>query len=432
MVRQEAYSTYTKEHHYIVAQEETIFTSQKINPNANLGDSSIYFNDEENELYEFPLDSEGFLSTQFNETAKIPTEFKIHSSSIKNMLYRAKKLEKWEHKTLNIPAIINGAYHTLKAILKNKLEQEYFSIDDISCFPYGYITKDGSPIGEIIHLFHSIKSLTQAHQRDYLTLFGLNKEVYPFITLKTFSDSYPENIHKKLDTIALMREVSPKERAWNLQVRNWGAQYYCNKQGMVSKAGILMAFVSLLWTEGIKICHMNNTHIPFMDNEIFNSTHAYYDILNNRLSFETYIQTAIQKNGHLAYDIVAALRLKKKGISNHELALLDYKYIHPDRVNTLRESTVIENFIVTDRLFNMGYEFDSESQKKYFDINKFLKKIFINTSKLNKHAADDRERLLHRAYHQFEIYGLPHNTLKALHKIFANDIQELQNIFTEN
>ena len=111
-----------------------------------------------NEVLGYKVDSEGYFTSDFNEAAGIPKDYKIHSSTMQslvksqttayNLFYPA------NFQSIDIAKTIGNAYKIVSQLLEKSPElasKESFSQDDLATyFPRNYITNDA---GEVVRTY---------------------------------------------------------------------------------------------------------------------------------------------------------------------------------------------------------------------------------------------------------------------------------------
>ena len=96
------------------------------------------------EVLGYQVDKDGFFTSDFNKAAGIPSDFKIHSSSLESLVNAHVKPERPAmidiFADVDIAKSVGNAYKVLVQVVgKDTLERkDSFSIDEIAQFPQGY------------------------------------------------------------------------------------------------------------------------------------------------------------------------------------------------------------------------------------------------------------------------------------------------------
>ena len=97
-------------------------------------------NSNSNEILGYKVDKDGFFTAEFNEKAGIPKDFKIHSSSMQQIVEQAMSYQPFNtplHASIDIAASVGNAYKVFSQ-LTNDSAKSTFHTDEIQNLPFIY------------------------------------------------------------------------------------------------------------------------------------------------------------------------------------------------------------------------------------------------------------------------------------------------------
>lgn len=190
---------------------------EDIEPSVNK--TQYIFNTSYSSEFGFRTDENGFFEQDFNMKASLPFDYKINIKSVQSI---AKELLKQDEdlslSKLDITSIINKYYNSLKSVEKefSTNSNDYLSRAEISKLNQGFSTQNGNISGELIKIYENISDINEIkRQNKILNPLNLGMKIVDF----SFEDAVYNNSNNEL--------LKP----------------YMNKDGDISKAGLLMNFI---------------------------------------------------------------------------------------------------------------------------------------------------------------------------------------------
>ncbi|WP_170999473.1 Cj0814 family flagellar-dependent secreted protein [Campylobacter sp. MIT 12-5580] len=196
----------------------------------------------------YGVDKEGFFTSDFNEAAGLPKDYKIHSQTMQNLV-RSKtsnfSLLPRSYTDIDIAKSVQNAYKVVSQLLEKSPDiahQQSFSQEDLAkYFPQHYIINTKNEVTQVFSWEDATKLRNTSGfklKNDELIAQSFNN-----ITdeLKPFN---PDILHSNL--------AGGKDDGIFFGTT---AQNYTNKDGTITKAGLLIGFLS------------NNSHLNLNKNE---------------------------------------------------------------------------------------------------------------------------------------------------------------------
>ncbi len=183
------------------------------------------------EVLGYKVDKEGYFTKEFNKAAGIPEDYKIHSSTMQNLVAKETDGRKifQEYKSIDIAKTIGNAYKIVSQLLEQSPKlalKESFSKEDLAeHFPQNYkIDKQSGKVKEV----YSYKEVKNILANDGFKGVSSNESIAPSFFTKDDS-------------------VIPKP--FDINIFNNGSfdvmlQKYTDKDGNITKGGLLVAVVN--------------------------------------------------------------------------------------------------------------------------------------------------------------------------------------------
>ena len=128
-------------------------------------------NSNSNEVLGYKVDKDGFFTAEFNEKAGIPQDYKIHSSTMQNLVKSQTTTQNFFYfanfQSVDIAKTIDNAYKIVSQLLEKSPElahKESFSKEDLEdYFPRNYITDSSGSV---------LRTYTSSEAKEVLDLGG--------------------------------------------------------------------------------------------------------------------------------------------------------------------------------------------------------------------------------------------------------------------
>ena len=282
----------------------------------------------------FRVNEQGIFDKDFNKAANIPESYEINIKSVQSI---AKELSRQdgELSKLEIPEVINKYFSTLRSV-----EGEFatasnspLSRNEITTLNQGFSTQSGEFEGIINRIYADYAQLDKARTDNrILNPLGLDNKIIDFNFKSTITNTADNDFIKP----------------------------YLNKNGEVSKSGLLMNFIyedikganstnesamSLIY-EDIKAS--TNTNVLFFDAPSLNFTdhQRFYEMLDNEGTLKNFINA--QVSGGMSFDLYLHTQgINKQSVSDERLLVAYQQY-----KNSVKNAN-IEQFAKSSSIFQL-------------------------------------------------------------------------------
>ena len=169
-------------------------------------------NEAVNEILGYGVDSEGFFTSDFNEAAGLPKDFKIYAKDIENLLDSFSSSDLKAFSSIDIAQSLKNIYNLFTQIAP-KNNSTFYTKDDLASFPAAFIYDE--------------KSLNFIQGYDFKEWQGMG-----------------DYIAEKGTKLVILNETSKNDVLFSHTTLDLSA--YINKNGDISKAGVFIGFASKL------------------------------------------------------------------------------------------------------------------------------------------------------------------------------------------
>ena len=217
-------------------------SSQNSNTNIDLSASKFLVTDKSQAVgtsLGYGIDKDGYYTSDFNEAAGIPNDYKIHSSTMESFA----KMKTNENnflrifRSVDIAKSVGNAYKILSQVVGEDIlnSKSSFSKDDIAQFPQGYEYNMQSL--KVSKVYNTIFELNDATQRFDYKQGRKNRE--------GISDLFYNPTGTKPATDIFNNAYGGKESA-EIGGSQWAttASKYANADGTISKGGLLIGILN--------------------------------------------------------------------------------------------------------------------------------------------------------------------------------------------
>ena len=198
-----------------------------------------------NEVLGYKVDKDGFFTAEFNEKAGIPSDYKIHSSTMQSLVKSQTTTQNFFYfanfQSVDIAKTIGNAYKIVSQLLEKSPElahKESFSKENLEdYFPRNYIT-DSS--GSVLHTYTSSKA------KEVLDLGGFKVGANEKLNLSFTTLRYTKGIVSD-DEFAFDGDIlhsnmfGGKEGLYSFDTTS---DKYTNADSSITKGGLLVGFLS--------------------------------------------------------------------------------------------------------------------------------------------------------------------------------------------
>ncbi|EKB1549275.1 hypothetical protein V7858_001685 [Campylobacter jejuni] len=200
-----------------------IKSSNVANDNSNLvSDKSQAIN----KVLGYGVDKDGFFTSDFNEKAGIPKDYKIYAKGAENFVNYITNLNFKSFVNIDIAESLGNAYKVFSQLVDEPSGN--FTTEDLSKIPLGFCYDKKS--FQVENIFQTQKEFESAlSANNDLQIYQDSKQLA--LSFPSWNENSPNNYTKKNSDI-----FAPSSHI------DIGASFYKNDNGTISKGGVLMAF----------------------------------------------------------------------------------------------------------------------------------------------------------------------------------------------
>lgn len=200
-----------------------IKSSNVANDNSNLvSDKSQAIN----KVLGYGVDKDGFFTSDFNEKAGIPKDYKIYAKGAENFVNYITNLNFKSFVNIDIAESLGNAYKVFSQLVDEPSGN--FTTEDLSKIPLGFSYDKKS--FQVENIFQTQKEFESAlSANNDLQIYQDSKQLA--LSFPSWNENSPNNYTKKNSDI-----FAPSSHI------DIGASFYKNDNGTISKGGVLMAF----------------------------------------------------------------------------------------------------------------------------------------------------------------------------------------------
>ena len=202
-------------------------------------------NSNSNEVLGYKVDKDGFFTSEFNEKAGIPSDYKIHSSTMQSLVKSQTTTQNFFYfanfQSVDIAKTIGNAYKIVSQLLEKSPElahKESFSKEDLQdYFPRNYITDSSGSV---------LRTYTSSEAKEVLDLGGFKVGANEKLNLSFTTLRYTKGIVSD-DEFAFDGDIlhsnmfGGKEGLYSFDTTS---DKYTNADSSITKGGLLVGFLS--------------------------------------------------------------------------------------------------------------------------------------------------------------------------------------------
>ncbi|EAK9940503.1 hypothetical protein A0Y42_06730 [Campylobacter lari] len=324
----------------------------------------------------FRINEQGFFEKDLNKTAALPLDYDINIKSIREISKQLIKLdENLNYNKIDLPRLLNTYHNTLKTINHEfqKNDNNFLSKAQISELNQGY---SYTYEGKILKVYENAKSLQNAKETN-----------------------------KNLNTLMLDNKIG--DFAFNASIENTASnpiiRPYLNRQGEVSKSGLLLNYIYNDLKE------QNNQKANFFLTPIeldMSSNVNFQKLMRGQMSMQDYLSESNKEK--MSFDLYLYINgVDKNNITEDKLSVFFQQYINYQHSINMQE---FANSSSIYSLYSEQISKDFEALKKEFnqnDSNIDLEKINTQKELLDTQFLENRKR-------QASINKILHSYLNAM------------------
>ncbi|EAK9869614.1 hypothetical protein YZ12_05990 [Campylobacter lari] len=324
----------------------------------------------------FRINEQGFFEKDLNKTAALPLDYDINIKSIREISKQLIKLdENLNYNKIDLPRLLNTYHNTLKTINHEfqKSDNNFLNKAQISELNQGY---SYTYEGKILKVYENAKSLQNAKETN-----------------------------KNLNTLMLDNKIG--DFAFNASIENTASnpiiRPYLNRQGEVSKSGLLLNYIYHDLKE------QNNQKTSFFLSPIeldMSSNVNFQKLMRGQMSMQDYLSESNKEK--MSFDLYLYINgVDKNNTTEDKLSVFFQQYINYQHSINMQE---FANSSSIYSLYSEQISKDFEALKKEFnqnDSNIDLEKINTQKELLDTQFLENRKR-------QASINKILHSYLNAM------------------
>ncbi|HFU2807642.1 TPA: Cj0814 family flagellar-dependent secreted protein, partial [Campylobacter coli] len=179
-----------------------------------------------NKVLGYEVDKDGFFTSDFNEAAGIPKDYKIYAKGAENFVNYITNLNFKSFTNIDIAKSLGNAYKVFSQLIDEPSGN--FTTEDLSKIPLGFSYDKKS--FQVENIFQTQKEFESAlSANNDLQIYQNSKQLA--LSFPSWNENSPNDYTKKNSDI-----FAPSSHI------DIGASFYKNDNGAISKGGVLMAF----------------------------------------------------------------------------------------------------------------------------------------------------------------------------------------------
>ena len=324
----------------------------------------------------YKVDKDGYFTDEFNKQAGIPSEYKIHSSTLESLVRIATQPDYMQRvfDSIDILKTVNNAYKVLSQVVGEDTlnSKDSFSLDEIRNFPQGFeYNRQSMQVTKIHNSIHEFGSAAADFNGK-----ESNKQMISTLFFNPSFDGGDGRQPLKPTTDIFNNNNGGKESVGSGVFMDPHGEKYTNKDGSITKGGLIAAVI--------------NNNLDVREGET--------TVQGKR---EGYDKSVDSKEFNRAFELFELMGEMKFGpgfinATDNDIAGMP-KYMQ-DHIRSKRDFVYIDlesGFVSTPEDRRRGYEEDELSFKKMMEHNlKMLKLLFGEIDKDGKKSKDFMDSFL--------------------------------------
>ena len=324
----------------------------------------------------YKVDKDGYFTDEFNKQAGIPSEYKIHSSTLESLVRIETQPDYMQRvfDSIDILKTVNNAYKVLSQVVGEDTlnSKDSFSLDEIRNFPQGFsYNRQSMQVTKIHNSIHEFGSAAadfngkESNKQMISTLFfnpsfngGDGRQ-----PLKPTTDIFNNNNGGKENTVIGVFMDPHGEK-------------YTNKDGSITKGGLLVAVI--------------NSNLDVREGET--------TAQGKREGYDKSIDSKEFNRAFELFDLMGEMKFGPGFINATDNDIAGMPKYMQDHIRSKRDFIYIDlqsGFVSTPEDRRRGYEEDELSFKKMMERNlKMLKLLFGEIDKDGKKSKDFMDSFL--------------------------------------
>ncbi|WP_413784245.1 Cj0814 family flagellar-dependent secreted protein, partial [Campylobacter concisus] len=194
------------------------------------------------EVLGYKVDKDGYFTDEFNKQAGIPSDYKIHSSTLESLVRSNDIMDPdiKNFKSIDIAKTVGNAYRLLAQVVGEETlnSKESFSADDIRNFPQGF-----SYDRQSLQVDKRYASASEYSAVEDSFVHTPTKTISTLFYNGSLSIAADKQIHPKNVTYIFNNNNGGKESVGSGVFMDPHGEKYTNKDGSITKGGLIAAVI---------------------------------------------------------------------------------------------------------------------------------------------------------------------------------------------
>ena len=338
--------------------------------------TKVATNQTSSEILGYKVDKDGYFTDEFNKQAGIPSDYKIHSSTLESLVRIETQSDYMQRAfdSIDILKTVNNAYKILSQVVGEDTlnSKDSFSLDEIRNFPQGFsYNRQSMQVTKIHNSIHEFGSAAADFNGK-----ESNKQMISTLFFNPSFDGGDGRQPLKPTTDIFNNNNGGKESVGSGVFMDPHGEKYTNKDGSITKGGLIAAVINnnLDVREGETTAQgKREGYDKSVDSKEFNRAFELFDLMGEMKFGPGFINATDN-------DIAGM----PKYMQDHIRSKRDFVYIDLE-----------SGFVSTPEDRRRGYEEDELSFKKMMEHNlKMLKLLFGEIDKDGKKSKDFMDSFL--------------------------------------
>ena len=324
----------------------------------------------------YKVDKDGYFTDEFNKQAGIPSEYKIHSSTLESLVRIATQPDYMQRvfDSIDILKTVNNAYKVLSQVVGEDTlnSKDSFSLDEIRNFPQGFeYNRQSMQVTKINNSIHEFGSAAAD--------FNGKESNKQMISTLFFNPSFSGGDGRqplKPTTDIFNNNNGGKESVGSGVFIDPHGERYTNKDGSITKGGLLAAVI--------------NSNLDVKEGET--------TVFGKKQGFDKSVDSKEFNRAFELFDLMGEMKFGPGFINATDNDIAGMPKYMQDYIRSKRDFVYIDlesGFVSTPEDRRRGYEEDELSFKKMMEHNlKMLKLLFGEIDKDGKKSKDFMDSFL--------------------------------------
>ena len=324
----------------------------------------------------YKVDKDGYFTDEFNKQAGIPSEYKIHSSTLESLVRIETQSDYMQRAfdSIDILKTVNNAYKILSQVVGEDTlnSKDSFSLDEIRNFPQGFsYNRQSMQVTKIHNSIHEFGSAAADFNGK-----ESNKQMISTLFFNPSFDGGDGRQPLKPTTDIFNNNNGGKESVGSGVFMDPHGEKYTNKDGSITKGGLIAAVI--------------NNNLDVREGET--------TVQGKREGYDKSIDSKEFNRAFELFELMGEMKFGPGFINATDNDIAGMPKYMQDHIRSKRDFIYIDlqsGFVSTPEDRRRGYEEDELSFKKMMEHNlKMLKLLFGEIDKDGKKSKDFMDSFL--------------------------------------